>query len=470
MTSFRGGYRTLLVAGLVFLGLYAVAQANYPLFHTLAEMFAIVVAFSTFMLAWNAGRFMENSYLLFLGVAYFFVASIDLAHALAYKGVNVFNHEGSNLATQLWVGARYVEASSVVAAPFFLGRRLKVPLVFSAFCIVTVGLLLSIFYWHVFPNCFEEDIGLTQFKKSSEYLISLLLAIAVVLLVRKREQFESRVLWLLIASLLLTIASELSFTLYEDAYGFPNQLGHFLKLVSFYLIYKAILQTCIVKPYVALVDEIKEREHLEKAILDISEREQRRIGQELHDSIGQLLAGIALMIKVLEQKLSTRGIDEASYAQKIASLVDKTTNQTRHLAKGLSPMDLDTGSLASALEELAANTEDFGVRCTFSCAEPGKLDEVVVAKNVYRIAQEAIANAIKHGKCSKIDLELVYGEKSSKLTVESDGFDFPDGKVSSAGMGLSIMEYRARVIGGAVEVRRGSAGGTLVICDFPCGR
>jgi len=288
-----------------------------------------------------------------------------------------------------------------------------------------------------------------------------------VLLVKKRSSFEPRVLKLLIGAIILTGASELSFTLYEDVYGFANKVGHFLKLASFYVVYKAIFQTGVVRPYADLTEQVKERRHLEEAILDISERVQRRIGQELHDSIGQLLAGIGLMVKVLEQKIGASLPDEASYARKVASLVDKTAEQTRRLARGLSPVDLETGGLVSSLQELATSTEDFGVRCTFECDAAAPLNDIATAKNVYRIAQEAIANAIKHGRAKSIRMELTCKNQMFTLTVSNDGSDFPEGQNGHGGMGLKTMDYRARLIDGSLEIRRGRNGGAKVTCVFP---
>ncbi len=460
-------HKSILTGTCVFLGLYIMGLKSYPLFHTSVEMFAIVVAFSIFMLMWNTRTYVDNTYLLFLGIAYFFVGGIDMVHTLAYKGVNIFKRDPGNLAAQLWISARYVESLAMLGAPLLLGRKLKVQSVFAGFALISVVVLASIFYWQIFPVCFTEEAGLTVFKKASEYVIIAILAVAAVLLIKKRDSFEPRVLKLLIAAIILTGASELSFTLYQDVYGFANKVGHFLKLASFYLVYKAIFQTGVVRPYADLTEQVKERRHLEQGILDISERVQRRIGQELHDSIGQLLAGIGLMVKVLEQKIAASLPGEAAYARKVASLVDKTTEQTRRLAKGLSPVDLETGGLVSALRELATSTEDFGVCCSFECNDAPALHDVAVARNVYRIAQEAIANAIKHGRAKSIQMELTYQEDKFKLMVSNDGIGFPEGRNDHRGMGLKTMDYRARLIDGSLEIGRGGHGGAKVTCIFP---
>ena len=216
-----------------------------------------------------------------------------------------------------------------------------------------------------------------------------------------------------------------------------------------------------------LLQDIDERRRMEKDILDISEREQRRIGQELHDSLGQQLTGIAIMSKVLEQKLKSKSIGESAEAQEIGRLLNQAAEQTRRLAKGLHPVDLDASGLMSALQELAVTTEQlFGIRCTFDCDEPVPIDDAAVAVHLYRIAQEAVTNAIKHGHAENIVLRLAPDRDMLTLTIESDGLDFPEAPPKNKGMGLHIMDYRAEMIDGTLDVHRGARGGTIVTCAF----
>jgi len=243
---------------LVLAGLYLASLYNYLLFHSLAELFSIVVACSIFVIVWNTRRLLDNSYLLFVGIAYLFIGALDLLHTLAYTGMNVFPGRQTNLPGQLWIGARYAESLSLLLAGFFIGRRLKLHLLLLGYCAVFVAVVLSIFWWDVFPICFVEKSGLTAFKKISEYVICLILVASIAQLLRNRARFDRGVLRLLIASIAVTIASEFSFTLYVHAYGLPNLIGHYLKLVSFYLIYKALIQTGLVRPYSLLFRELKQ--------------------------------------------------------------------------------------------------------------------------------------------------------------------------------------------------------------------
>lgn len=265
-----GMYGHVAVWTLILCGLYLTSLQGYVLFHTLVELFSIAVAWDIFFLAWNSRRMMANNYLLFLGISYLFVGIIDLLHTVAYKGMGVFPATSSDLASQFWIAGRFVQSVSLLIAPLLLGRRLKVHLVIAAFMLGFAALLGSIFYWKVFPDTYLEGVGLTTFKIWSEYGICLILAVAAILLYEQRDRFDPGVLKLLMASIGVTIASELTFTLYVDVYGFSNLIGHYLKVISFYLVYRAIIQTGLNKPYDLVFRELKiEQEALASSMADL---------------------------------------------------------------------------------------------------------------------------------------------------------------------------------------------------------
>ncbi|UCC60417.1 MAG: PAS domain-containing sensor histidine kinase, partial [Dehalococcoidia bacterium] len=207
-------YAGILFGALVLLGLYLTSRTNYLLFHSLAELFSIIVAIGIFALAWHTRRSLANNYILFIGIAYLFVGGIDLLHTLGYTGMGVFTGYGTNLPTELWIAARYIESLSLFIAPLFIGRKLNANLAFIGYALVTALLLVSIFTWNIFPDSFIEGTGLTAFKKTSEYVISAILLGSLYLLSRKRTEFDRTVFRLLAASIIVTIGSELLFTLY----------------------------------------------------------------------------------------------------------------------------------------------------------------------------------------------------------------------------------------------------------------
>ena len=248
--------------------LWLTTRYSYLLFHSLVELFSIVVACSVFMLTWNARRFLDNHALLLLGIAYLIVGALDMLHTLSYKGVGAFPGYGANLPTQLWIAARYVQAISLLLAPFFVGRTLNVKLLFATYASALFLLLLSIFYLQVFPDCYIEGVGLTPFKVGSEYAICGILLAARLALLAKAEKFDKGVSSMVGASIFSTMGSELSFTLYTDVYGFFNMLGHFLKIASFCFIYVAVVKTGLEKPYRLLFRNLKQSEETCRAERD----------------------------------------------------------------------------------------------------------------------------------------------------------------------------------------------------------
>jgi PAS domain S-box-containing protein len=213
--------------------------------------------------------------------------------------------------------------------------------------------------------------------------------------------------------------------------------------------------------------DITERRRLEKEILDLTERERELIGQEIHDSIGQVLTGIAIKCKGLSLKLKDKS-SEMKNALEISKLANKAIAQARDLAKMLYPVDIQTGGLISALKTLASDVEKtLGVTCRFRCEKSVSVKNLIEAKQIYRIVQEAITNAVKHGKADNININLRLTKKGTVLSIENDGLDFPKLSPNRKGFGLKIMKYRTDLIGGSLDIRKGDKGGTVVTCVFP---
>jgi signal transduction histidine kinase len=214
--------------------------------------------------------------------------------------------------------------------------------------------------------------------------------------------------------------------------------------------------------------DITERKRLEKEILEIGDQERRRIGQDLHDGLCQHLAGIELMSQVLEQKLAAKSKADAARVGEISRHVRDAIGQTRALARGLSPVTLESEGLASALQELAGNAEKmFGITCRVAAAPTGHVRSAAVETHLYRIAQEAVSNACKHGKAREIIIQIEALPDTVVLTVRDDGGGIPEPPPRNRGMGLRIMEYRAAMIGGTLTILRNPKGGTMVRCSVP---
>jgi PAS domain S-box-containing protein len=213
---------------------------------------------------------------------------------------------------------------------------------------------------------------------------------------------------------------------------------------------------------------IAERKRLEHELLEITEKERRRIGLDLHDDLGQKLSGIALMAKGLELKLAKAQMTEAGEAGRIYELVQQTMSHTSDLAHDLATLDVKESNISTALDRLAARARElFEISCRFRAE--GKIPslESGMVGQLYKIAQEAVTNAIKHGKAKRVEIGLCNGSDRLVLTVQNNGKPFPDMRSQSTGMGLRIMNYRASLIGASLDIKGTGVDGTLLTCSVP---
>jgi PAS domain S-box-containing protein len=225
------------------------------------------------------------------------------------------------------------------------------------------------------------------------------------------------------------------------------------------------LETTNVKLHAA----ITERKRLEHELLEITEKERRRIGLDLHDDLGQKLSGIALMTKGLELKLAKLGAEEAQDAARIHTLVRQAMNHASDLAHDLATLDLKANDLPAALEGLAAHAAElFQISCRFKAQGDIPPLDLNTVTQLYKIAQEAVTNAIKHGKTKRVTLALAGQTDHVVLSVQNNGLPFPDlHSHSRTGMGLRIMHYRANLIGASLSIKAAGHNGTLLTCSVP---
>lgn len=311
----------------VLVGVYLVELHSYLLFHTVVELFSVCVACAIFMIVWNSRHFIQNNYMLFLGIAYLFVGGFDLLHTLAYPGMGVFPGHGTNLPAQLWIVTRYVESLSLLLAPLFLKRHLNANIVLAVYGVISGLLLLSIFYWPVFPACFREQTGLTRFREVSEFVIIVFLLLSLVSLLQKKSWFDAMVLRWVTWSIALTIASEFMFTMYARSPGRTSMIAHFLKLISFYLMYKALIETGMRQPHTLLYRRLKEHEsELQKAHDDLEMRVRERTA-ELSRTVGNLKEEVEERIRVeqayLESERKYRALVEQTPAVTYIAALDE---------------------------------------------------------------------------------------------------------------------------------------------------
>ncbi len=242
---------------------------SYLLFHSIAELFSIIIAGGVFLVGWNSRKYMKSSFFLVLGISSLFVAVIDLIHTLAYSGMNIFVGYTANLPTSLWIAARYLQAGSCLFASLLIKKNIKPSYLFITYLSVALILVLLIFAT-IFPVCYIMGFGLTPFKIVSEYVIDLILFICLLIIIKNKDEFDKKVFSLMISSIIATMIAELAFTFYIGVYDLSNLVGHIFKIISFYLLYKSIIQIGIEEPFNLLFRKIKRSELELKNIIEHS--------------------------------------------------------------------------------------------------------------------------------------------------------------------------------------------------------
>lgn len=218
----------------------------------------------------------------------------------------------------------------------------------------------------------------------------------------------------------------------------------------------------------ALTIQMQERARLERELLEVSEREQRRIGHDLHDGVCQHWAATAIAGQLLGEKLAAKSLPEAVDAREVVKLVQDGITLTRNVAHGIAPPEMESEGLVTALRQFAANVSKmFRIDCTFECETAPPIDDAEAATHLYRIAQEAVNNAIRHGKPRQIIISLGTHKQFVELTVEDDGVGLPEEWQKNRGLGTRIMAHRAAIIGGSFSIEPNPTGGTFVKCSVP---
>ncbi len=215
----------------------------------------------------------------------------------------------------------------------------------------------------------------------------------------------------------------------------------------------------------SLREEIQERVRLERELLGIVESEQRRIGRDLHDSLGQHLTAIAFGAKILSNRLANKSSVEPAAADRLVSMAEDSIEMTRRIARNLHPLELGADGLEVALQNLSGSiTKSFNVSCRFQHSGTVVLNDSQAGIHLYRIAQEAATNAVRHGQVRNLVISLDAVKNSVMLTVTDDGTGLPAAGQTPKGMGLRIMSYRARIIGATFDIQNLPSGGAKAVC------
>lgn len=358
--ALRSNYRTIFSVAILVL-IFSFSRANYLFLHTIVELFSIVVAFAVFIVAWNSRKMLDNNFLYFVGSAFLFIGGLDLLHTLSFKGMNIIDSPAF-YANQFWIATRFLQAITFLGGFWLLTKKKAVnaELTFLAYTIVSALIILSILYWQNFPVCYIEGQGQTAFKIYAEYVIIWLLLAGVYLLFRYKSKFDQSVFKLLLFSMVFTILSEFCFTLYVSNYSISNELGHYAKLISFFLIYKALVSKGFSKPTELIFKNLKNDEEKYRTLSEELQATEKAL-QELNSTKDKFFSLIAHDLKnpftslIAFSELIYRNSEKLG-PDKIKNIAirmnDASKNAYTLLENLLDWSRLQTGALKPALEKI----------------------------------------------------------------------------------------------------------------------
>lgn len=285
--------------------LFRLGKFNYVIFHTAVELYTIIGAFIILAIVVNTIGISQNHFFAFLGIAYGFVGILDLLHTFTYSGVTIISWGGTNVSAQIWIVARYLQSISILISFIYIKRKINIKLAFTVYTVLVVGLLASIFYYKIFPDCFIYGVGLTRFKIVSEYIIILIFLLSIIMLILFKDYLRFKVFRYILFSLSATIACELMFTTYKTVLDDVVIFAHIIRFASYYFFYTATIVTSLKNPMNHIFFE------LEKVKQELAEKNEEIIRS--NDQLKQDLADLQMIEKLLRKsKAWSRAIFEGS--------------------------------------------------------------------------------------------------------------------------------------------------------------
>jgi diguanylate cyclase (GGDEF)-like protein/PAS domain S-box-containing protein len=371
--------RRLVQTGLYSLAIYAVAAAsymlgkhNYPLVHSSMELFSIIIACGVFMVIWNSRKHPNDSYFLVVGISSVFVATIDVLHIFSLEGVGILNSSNSNLHSQLWLAARFIQAVSLLIAPLAIDRVISPRRLLMGYCFASIAIISLIFAGY-FPTAFNQETGLTLFNKVGEYAITLGFIAASLLLLRKRNHFDKRVFKLLASAIYVSIASELAFAAFGDSNSLASLIGHTAKAVAYYLVYTAIIKTAVSEPKALLYGNLKHSE-------EIAHESEERLARVVEASVD----GIAIV------NLDGKVVFANQAAREMFDISESDIGNASFLNQGLTITPASSSNNANITNPvqhvLTTGSPAFGIELLFTKADNSI---ITVSENIAPLHDEA---------------------------------------------------------------------------------
>lgn len=441
--------------------LIVISFQNYPLFHLLVELFAIIIGVLLFVIAWQTYQFSANNFLMFLACGYFWLAALDMLHSLVFPGMKILPVNELGMAPQMWIATRYCEALILLTAPLFLTRGVARTPTFLGFGVISAFLSTLVLTGN-FPDAFIPGQGLTPFKIYSEYMIIALLAGSLLHLVARRALLTPQVFNLLTVAVVLTMGSELAFTFFVDMYGISNLVGHIFKLFSFWLIFMAVVRSNLQAPYLALIEEVAEHKLAEEKIA-ASLREKEILVSEIHHRVKNNLQVISSMLSLQVDSENDKGTVEALEESRRRIKVMARIHENLHSAENLSSINA-----RDYLHTVVNDTKESSGIEAHNIAIKLDVDDIVFevdhAVACGQIASELMSNVLKHaftnGQRGNVEVSLRRtGEGRIELIVADDGKGLPEGfdPQHTSTLGLKLVHGLTMQLQGDVDID-GSAG------------
>lgn len=415
---------------------------NYLFFHVIVELFSIVILFVLFSITWNARRFLENRYLVFVGIAAAFIGVLDLLHTLTYKGMNIIESP-LFYANQFWIATRFFESIVLLAGFIFVSKRynIKVKYLLLVYALITTGIILSILYFKNFPACYIENYGQTDFKIYSEYIIILILISAYIMLFRKKKYFEKEAYSLISASILLTIVSEFCFTLYVANYDYINKIGHVFKVLSFYMIYKANIESGFRKPIEIFFNELKiSEEKVKESNLELEKQIATKnkffsiISHDLKNPISVLVGFAELLLN--HHKQYSEAEREKMYqtifttSEKTYKLLENLLSWARTQTNNI-PVKLIKFDIKSVLDE-NVNLSNASIKEIEIVKDYGSHQVTADYDMVNTIVRNLLSNAIKFTpRAGKVIIKAVTENTKVIVSITDNGVGIPENRINT---------------------------------------
>lgn len=482
---------------IVITGLYLSERFNYLLFHSLAELFSIVIAVTLFLIMWNSKKYMANKMLVFIGIGYLFIAILDLLHTLSYQGMPIFK-DYNFYANELWIAARYLESLTLLIAfawPQRVNqtiRRIGTLGILTVYFLITAILVASIFVWKIFPICYIANYGQTEFKIISEYIICLILIAGILLLWKNRSDFDKKIYTLLSAAMIFTILQELSFALYTDNYGILNMMGHYFKIFSFYLMYRAIVKTGIEEPYNLIFRELtiqeielKKAKNTAEAANNLKSRFLANMSHEIRTPLNSILGFANLLV---EEEKDPEKLEKLKIITNAGSHLLSLVNNILEFSKieaGKIEIEQCSFSIRKLLENLKkmfilkAKERHLSWEVHIDPAVP----EFIVGDE-HRIMQVLVnltGNAFKFTEFGGVSIQVSYLNGNLEIRVKDTGIGIPEAKLETifsvfeqvdtsharkyggTGLGLSITRSLLDLMGGTIRAESTIDGSEFVV-------